>query len=105
MKPLVLLLVLMVAAPAFAMRCGTDLITTGQYSYEVLEHCGEPVEQHFVTQYLSSNGLYVVVSPIVVEEWIYDFGPTRLQRRLLFQDGQLIRIDTLDRGIVIEDRD
>jgi hypothetical protein len=105
MKWLVLLVVLVVAAPAFAMRCGTDLITTGQYSYEVLEHCGEPIEQHFVTQYLGSNGRFVVLAPFVVEEWIYDLGPTRLQRRLLFQDGQLFQIDTLDRGIVIEDRD
>jgi hypothetical protein len=89
-------------APAFAMRCGSDLVIEGQYMYEVLERCGDPVEQHVRTQYLGTRGGYLVAWPGIVEEWIYNFGPTRLQRRLLFQDGQLFQIDTLDRGIVVE---
>jgi hypothetical protein len=86
------------------MRCGTDLVTTGQYSYEVLQHCGPPVEQHIRTQYQGVSGGLIVLWPIVVEVWIYNLGPHRLQRRLLFEDGQLMQIDTLDRGIVIEER-
>jgi Protein of unknown function (DUF2845) len=89
-------------APANAMRCGSDLVTEGQYMYEVLERCGEPVEQHLVTQYLDTRGRYIAAWPFIVEAWIYNLGPTRLQRRLLFQDGQLFQIDTLDRGIVVE---
>ena len=99
-----LLLSLLAAAPAFGMRCGTALINTGQYSYEVLERCGPPVQQHIRTQYQGVSGGLIVLWPIVVEEWIYDLGPHRLQQRLLFEDGQLIQIDTLDRGMVIEGR-
>lgn len=99
-----LLVTLVVATPAFAMRCGTDLIQTGQYSYEVLERCGAPIEQHVRTQYLGTSDGFMVLWPVVIEEWIYDLGPHRLQRRLLFQDGQLIQIDTLDKGIVVPDR-
>jgi hypothetical protein len=96
-----LLAMLLFAAPAFAMRCGSDLVTEGQYQYEVLERCGPPVEQHVRTQYLGTRGGFMVLWPVVVEEWIYNLGPSRLQRRLLFQDGQLFQIDTLDKGIVI----
>ncbi|HET6473024.1 MAG TPA: DUF2845 domain-containing protein [Pseudomonadales bacterium] len=99
------------AAPAEAMRCGVGLIQTGQYTYEVLDRCGAPVEQHVKTIYRAINyrdGYYgddyhrgnvaPIVAPVTVEEWIYDFGPNRLRRRLVFEDGQLVRIDTLDRG-------
>jgi len=99
-------------SPAYAMRCGVDLITTGQYSYQVLDRCGAPVEQHVKTIYRAINyrdvydydgnvhrgNVSPIVVPVTVEEWIYDFGPNRLRRRLVFEDGLLVQIDTLDRG-------
>lgn len=102
MKRMLLVMLLVVTpAPAFAMRCGTNLVTEGQYMFEVLASCGEPVEQHVRTQYLGASGGFLVLWPVVVEEWIYNLGPSRLQRRLLFQDGQLFQIDTLEKGIVM----
>jgi hypothetical protein len=100
------------ASPAEAMRCGVNLISTGQYSYQVLDSCGQPVEQHVQTIYRSINyrdvygyddrfhrgNLSPIVAPVTIEEWIYDLGPNRLRRRLIFEDGLLVRIDTLDRG-------
>jgi Protein of unknown function (DUF2845) len=100
----VCLLIAFASLPAHGMRCGTALVTTGQWSYEVLERCGPPVEQHVRTQYLGFNDGLFVAWPVVVEEWIYDLGPHRLRRRLLFEDGLLIQIDTLDRGVLLDAR-
>jgi Protein of unknown function (DUF2845) len=96
------LVIALAALPAYGMRCGTDLVTTGQWSYEVLEHCGPPVEQHVLTQYPGFNYGFLGMWPVVVEEWIYDLGPHRLRRRLLFEDGLLIQIDTLDKGVLLD---
>ena len=93
------------AAPAHAMRCGVNLVAKGQWTYEVLEQCGEPIEHHEKTVFLTTHdrhghsGLEAATS-IEVEYWIYDFGPHRLRRLLRFEDGQLVRIETLDRGVL-----
>jgi len=102
------------ASTVLSMRCGVNLVTTGQFSYEVLYRCGEPVQQNVKTIYRSVNyrdvfgfpgdgrvhrgNLSPIVVPVQIEEWIYDFGSTRLRRRLLFEDGQLVEIEVLDRG-------
>jgi Protein of unknown function (DUF2845) len=90
---------------ANAMRCGVSLVARGQWTYEVLEQCGEPIEQHVKTVFLGTNDRHGVrggaaAVSIEVEYWVYDLGPHRLRRVLRFEDGQLVHIDTLDRGII-----
>ena len=93
------------STPAYAMRCGVSLVALGQWTYEVLEQCGEPVEQHVKTVFLEARdrhgkgGVAGVVS-VEIEYWVYDLGPHKLRRLLRFEDGQLVRIDTLDKGIL-----
>ena len=87
------------------MRCGVSLIAQGQWTYEVLEQCGEPIETHVRTIFLGVNNGYAIhgfaaAATIEVEEWVYDLGPHRLRRLLRFEDGQLVRIETLDRGVL-----
>lgn len=95
------------AAPhAYAMRCGITLVAEGQWTYEVLERCGEPVERHVRTVFQGVNTGYAIAGysalwSVVVEEWIYDLGPHRLRRLLRFEDGQLVEIETLDRGVIV----
>ncbi len=98
-------LVASTGAAAQGMRCGVSLVAQGQWTYEVLERCGEPVQQYVKTVYLGVNDGYAIqgyaaAASIVVEQWVYDLGPHRLKRLLRFEDGQLIRIETLDRGIL-----
>jgi Protein of unknown function (DUF2845) len=107
------------AVPAYAMRCGVGLVDVGQYQYEVLDRCGAPIDQYVKTVYRPINyrdvygygdrrgyryhyadNLSPLVVPVVVEVWIYDWGPHRLRRRLSFEDGQLVEIEVLDRGSV-----
>jgi Protein of unknown function (DUF2845) len=101
-----LLASLLASANAQAMRCGVSLVAQGQWMYEVLEQCGAPIEQHTRTIFLGVNEGYAIngfaaATSIVVDEWVYDFGPHRLRRLLRFEDGQLMRIETLDRGVLL----
>jgi len=34
---------------------------------------------------------------VEVETWVYDFGPQRFPRRLTFEDGRLVQLETLSR--------
>jgi len=95
-----------VATPAYAMRCGITLVAEGQWTYEVLERCGKPIERHVRTVFQGVNTGYAIAGysalwSVVVEEWIYDLGPHRLRRLLRFENGQLVAIETLDRGLIL----
>lgn len=80
--------------------CDGDEISKGLTQYEVLQRCGEPffkdtrqeeqlrnVDRH--TKRLTINR---------VDEWTYNFGPTRFLRILKFENGKLTDIETGDRG-------
>jgi hypothetical protein len=100
-----LAIAVLAATPAYAMRCGIGLVAEGQWTYEVLQRCGEPIERHVRTVFQGVNTGYAIAGysalwSIVVEEWIYDLGPHRLRRLLRFENGQLVEIETLDRGLI-----
>ena len=103
-----LLLLLALAPAAFAsdgMRCGNALITRGDSLLRVQHECGEPT---YASQYVVYGtrpvfnallNLYSEVTvPITVEEWTYNLGPTRFMRRLRFENGELITIQSLEYG-------
>lgn len=75
MRLAVLLLPLLLAATAASadsLRCGSNLISTGNTTSEVIDRCGEPVDRSYL-------GNRIVVGDwgqrveVRVEEWIY--GP------------------------------
>ena len=79
--------------PVFGMRCGTQLISEGDFAYEVRRACGSPS----AVQPLGSP-LYRDHGPSE-ELWYYDFGDNRLVRVLHFREGRLRRITTSERGL------
>jgi Protein of unknown function (DUF2845) len=93
------------AAQADGMRCGNALITQGDDLLRVQHECGEPT---YATQYVVYasqpvfDGFLRVYSdvtiPVTVEEWTYNLGPTRFMRKLRFENGQLIAIQSLSYG-------
>ena len=113
-----LLLSLLVSHNAFALRCGPYVINEGMYKSEVYGKCGAAtsVESHIETRstgsqiYYGNQGNFPPNSgfvlgqnnynqvEIVIEEWIYNFGPSNLQQYLRFENGKLIEIRNLDRG-------
>lgn len=106
--------VLLASAPAHALRCGAKVVREGMLEVEVLERCGEPTavrERGFVVRAWTPEEMLrrrdaegVRFGPgnfyehLLVTEYIYNFGPRRLVRRLRFEGGLLTDIDTLGYG-------
>ncbi|MEP7242158.1 MAG: DUF2845 domain-containing protein [Gammaproteobacteria bacterium] len=102
-------LALAAASPAYAssFRCGTHLVTEGDTRSEVVSKCGEPTELDRRTAILRRPVVWIRGRPVVVGEslievpvevWVYNLGPNKLMRRLRFEDGLLVDVDTLGYG-------
>ena len=104
----ILVLGMLAASPAFAsMRCGSRLIDDGASRSEVAAKCGEPEEvvtlrSVFRRPVIWSYGRPYFVGEnfieIPVESWIYNFGPNKLMRRVIFEGGYVVEIETLGYG-------
>ncbi len=90
-----------------ALRCGSHLVSEGDTRSEVIAKCGEPTEINQKSailrqptvwvggrRYVLGNGLV----EIPIEVWVYNLGPNKLMRRLRFEDGVLVDIDTMGYG-------
>lgn len=79
-----------------SLRCGSRLILIGETKVDVAVKCGPPLYQQHV-------GEKIVRTPygydkMVVEEWIYNFGPTDFVHTLRFEGGRLAEIHRGERG-------
>lgn len=94
------------ALPAHAFRCGNRLVHEGDTRAQVIAKCGEPTEvdrrsvwrQPIVWRF---GRPYVVGTDLVeipVELWVYNLGPHKLMRQVVFEDGRVVKIDTLGYG-------
>lgn len=94
------------AVPAEAFRCGTHLVHEGDTRAEVLARCGEPsdVERRTVWRrpliWIDGHPYYLSRDfvEIPVEFWLYNLGPHKLMRRVRFEDGLVVEIETLGYG-------
>lgn len=96
------------SAAAEAMHCQQRLVRVRDTGTRVLELCGEPTEvvqrtesRSRTIQRRAPDGTIVsdtITVIVAVEQWTYDFGLRRFMRRLVFEDGVLLRIDTLGYG-------
>jgi hypothetical protein len=76
------------AIQADTLRCGTQLASTGDRTFEVERKCGAPSQRDFVGYSLGPN----VRQEMIIEEWLY--GPTNGKLSILtFQGNRLIRIE------------
>lgn len=96
------------------LRCGTRLVREGDTQYEVKSLCGAPddVQQRTTVRRVQraverpcargSGSCVVVVDDyveVVVDEWVYDFGPRRFLQYLTFHGGQLVDVRSGPYGI------
>lgn len=99
--------------PAAALRCGSALVVEGQSKFEVLQRCGAPAYTDEYTEYRAGGTNPTIPRPldslgqtypapvareVRIEQWVYNFGPTRLMPTLTFENGRLIKIETLGYG-------
>jgi hypothetical protein len=93
------------------LRCQGRLVSIGDTKEEVLNKCGDPdkrdqwEEDHNRTisqiydykteQYIAPKR---IEQPIQMERWTYYLGVNKFIRYLYFQNGELIKIETGERG-------
>jgi hypothetical protein len=102
MKATLFLLLLALSSTAYAdaFRCGSKLIREGSTRSEVVAKCGEPTEVErrtilreptiWIGGRLYRNG--VGLAEIPIELWVYNLGPSKLMRRIRFEDGVVVEI-------------
>ncbi len=115
---LLAVLLVMIAAPAHAFRCGNKLVREDMHEQQVLVACGEPAtirylgtavrnvyipERRTLRPGISSDryvryGYYT--EEVVITEYVYNFGPRKFMRRLLFEGGVLVSIEKIGYGYI-----
>jgi len=87
-----LLPALAVSSPALmadTLRCGSDLVSTGDRSFEVERKCGPPAQRDLVGYTLGPNERREMAR----EEWVY--GPRNgVFSILTFEGNRLVQIET-----------
>lgn len=92
------------ASAGETMHCKQQVINTGDTLTTVQDKCGSPSdirEYSLPATYLNANGDRVIDPsklPTEYQEWTYDFGPTRLMRRLYATDNKVTKIESLGYG-------
>lgn len=113
-----MLAALFLAEPAEAFRCGSKLVKDGMHEAQVTAICGEPTTRrdlgvavrYYDYRYYRNSppgwstyrtpGTGNFASEVVITEYVYNFGPRKLMRRLIFEGGVLVRIESIGYGYI-----
>ncbi len=105
MRSILIICLCLVATEAMALRCGNRLVQTGDYKWDVLEKCGPPEWQD---ERMGIRGTRLRhpfgalqedrYEEVLIEEWVYNFGPRKFKQFLQFENGVLIKIRNLEYG-------
>ncbi len=111
-------LLVLLAAPAHAFRCGNKLVREDMHEQQVLVACGEPATIRYLgtavrnvhiparrrllpgisSERYGRYGYYT--QEVVITEYVYNFGPRKFMRRLLFEGGVLVSIEKIGYGYI-----
>ncbi|MDH3266056.1 MAG: DUF2845 domain-containing protein [Gammaproteobacteria bacterium] len=110
------LLALLFAEPAAALRCGNKLVKEGMHEQQVIAICGEPTSMRHIGYALRSYDLRLrrraapglteyyfpgyahLAQEVMITEYVYNFGPRKKMRRLLFEGGILVTVESIGYG-------
>jgi len=85
-----------------ALRCGSNLVTSGDHKLEVLHKCGPPaLKEYRGFRYVYAPHHVQGVQNLIgadIEEWTYNFGPRRFMRLVRFANSKVVRVISLDYG-------
>lgn len=114
----ILAIPLLLPETAHAFRCGSKLVKEGMHEAQVIAVCGEPairrdlgvaVRYYDYRYYRESSpgwssqrrpGYGNFASEVVITEYVYNFGPRKLMRRLVFEGGVLETIESIGYGYI-----
>ena len=113
---IILIVALLAAEPAAAFRCGNKLVMDGMHEVQVVAICGRPTTLRNLgyalrgydfryrrnsgpgwTEY-RNPGYGYLTQEVIITEYVYNFGPRKLMRRLIFEGGVLVTIETIGYG-------
>jgi hypothetical protein len=88
------------AGTSDTLSCSGGIVSLGDFASDVTRKCGQPAyadqrEQKIVDE--NSFGDRTVTT-FIIDDWTFNFGPTRLQYRLLLRNGKLWRIEDMGYG-------
>jgi hypothetical protein len=107
---------ILASTSAFGFRCGRKIVTENMHEAQVLKACGTPTTSRHLGY--ATRGTYLperrVVSPgvtierfpgyghytaeVELTEYVYNFGPRKFMRRLIFEGGVLKKIEKIGYG-------
>lgn len=110
-------ILLLAADPALAFRCGGKLVRDGMHEQQVIAACGEPTSVRHLGRtvraydyrfrlrnpghiYYRTPGVGHFATEVIVTEFVYNFGPRKLMRRLIFEGSVLVEIETIGYGYI-----
>jgi hypothetical protein len=86
----------------FFLRPVNAYVSAGESKLAVWQKCGEPTATDSYVTYRAlpspapySAGASAVYVPVVIEVWLYNFGPHRFQQEFSFEEGRLMSIQPL----------
>lgn len=90
---------------AWALRCGRLLVEIGDHKIDVLRKCGPPTTQDRRTGVVGEKFRFPrrtldveKYEEVVIDEWVYNFGPRQFMQYLRFENGILKKISDLNYG-------
>ncbi len=110
------LLLLLHSPAALAFRCGQKIVIEDMHEQQVLNACGEPTSVRQIGVVVRGvelpdrrtygGGVRIERFPghtrfteeVAVTEYVYNFGPRKFMRRLIFEGGILIKIESMGYG-------
>lgn len=109
---------MLVSESALALRCGNKLVRDGMHEQQVIAICGEPTTVRHLGYAVRGYDLghyrgrrsyrypYVrhLSREVAITEYVYNFGPRRLMRRLIFEGGILVDIESIGYGYLEKKR-
>ncbi len=104
-QALLVLMLSLLCNDVLAFRCGRQLVQVGDHKLDVLDRCGEPqwTDQRMGVRGRRLRHPYGALEleqfeQILIDEWIYNFGPRKFKQYLYFENGILKKIDNMDYG-------
>jgi hypothetical protein len=108
---------LILSESAHAFRCGSKLVRDGMHEQQVLAICGQPTSVRHIGHavrafdyrlyrprgsktYYRHPGFGTLATEVVVTEYVYNFGPRKLMRRLVFEGSVLVTIESIGYGYI-----
>ncbi|MGH8137708.1 MAG: DUF2845 domain-containing protein [Steroidobacteraceae bacterium] len=105
----VILAAIVGSAQAQNFECGNKLISRGDSIAAVAAICGNPTRADHSSIIVSSSVAWVgghlvqsntAQTEVPVDVWLYNLGPDKLMRRIRFEDGKVVQIETLGYGYI-----